>query len=59
MIGRNCKREIIIWKSDRKVEKMESLTYVICTGGGGRRGVGGWRGTNGKYMGRVGIDKGR
>jgi len=40
-----------------KVEKMESLTYVLCTRGS--RGEGGWRGTNGKYMGRVGIDKGR
>ena len=41
--------------------RKNGITYIcnMYGGGGGRRGVGGGRGTNGKYMGRVGIDKGR
>jgi hypothetical protein len=38
---------MIIWKRNRKVEKMESLTYVMCTGGGGEGGWGGGEGRMG------------
>ena len=59
MIGRNWQSGKYHIEKGQESRKMESLTYVMCMGGGGRRGVGKWRGMYGKHMGRVGIDKGR
>ena len=59
VIGRNWQKRNYHMEKGQESRK-NGITYICNVyGGGGRRGVGRWRGMYGKHMGRVGIDKGR